>query len=451
MNGKKHQLLVDAVQRLLRREAYANIRRIFERTHPADVALIIAEFDLDRWDVLLNLIENIDTRADVLAEIVHPRVAEYLQRKSPAAIAEILAHMESDDAADLVGLLPEELSKEVLARLKGDGQDVHDLMKYREDTAGGIMTPDFIALRENITVQEAIATVRDRKDVEMAFYLYVVNELDQLVGVLSIRKLVLVSPDVILHDIMEPNVISVRTQTDQEEVAKIVARYNFLAVPVVDDEGVLRGIVTVDDVIDVIREEATEDMLKMAGAGQEIFETRSVSKSVRSRFPWLLVACLGELIGIVAIAPFLGQIKTHHYVALFMPIIMAMGGNVGTQSATVIVRGLATGYLDPKKMASTYWRELRIALALGLAYGVLVSAVSYFFSDYSAVYALSIVLSMTTAMAIAVTVGTLLPVIMVKLHVDPAVSTGPFVTSAVDVLGLIAYFAISTSLLSVPI
>ena len=399
--------------------------------------------------MLFNLIEEFATRAEVLSEMMHEEAAQFMSSMPVSEVVDLFQEMESDDAADIIGRLPEDLSREVLALLEKENDDeVGDLLRYGEDTAGGIMTPEFIALHEDVTVQDAIETLRRSKEVDMAFYLYVLNDHEQLVGVLSLRKLVLVAPTTVLKDIMEPNVASVRLHTDQEDVARMVARYSLLAVPVVNENNKLEGIVTVDDVIDVIREEATEDILKMAGAGEELLETGSVTKSVRARFPWLLVSCLGELIGVVVLSPFIGELRTHHYLALFMPIIMAMGGNIGTQSATVIVRGLAIGFIDQKKMASIYWRELRVAIALGITYGLLVGTVSLLFPDSGIVYASSVAISMALAMIIAVTVGTLLPIALARLNVDPAVSTGPFVTTAVDVLGLLVYFTVSTSLIS---
>jgi len=449
MLGKKHQLLIDTIQRLLRREATTNIKRIFARTHPADLAALVSSFDDRRREMLFNLIDGLSVRAEVLSEMMHDEAAQFMSVMPVSVILELVQEMESDDAADIIGKLPEELSREVLTLLERDDDDeVGDLLRYDEDTAGGIMTPDFIALHEDVTVQDAIETLRQNREVDMAFYLYVLNDHEQLVGVLSLRKLVLVGPTRVLKDIMEPNVASVRLHTDQEDVARMVARYNLLAVPVVDDNNKLEGIVTVDDVIDVIREEATEDILKMAGAGEELVETGSVTKSVRARSPWLLVSCIGELIGVIVLSPFIGELRTHHYLALFMPIIMAMGGNIGTQSATVIVRGLATGFVDQQKMASIYWRELRVALVLGLVYGLLVGGVSLLFPESSLVYASAVALSMALAMIIAVTVGTLLPIVLARIHIDPAVSTGPFVTSAVDVLGLLVYFSVSSALIS---
>ncbi len=449
MLGQKHQLLVDTVQRLLRREAHTNIKRIFAKTHPADLAAVISRFDEAHKELLFNLIESLEIQAEVLSEMLDSAAAEFLARKPVERVVALLQEMESDDAADILGHFSEDLSREVLAALgRHDDDDVGDLMRYDEDSAGGIMTPHFIALHENVTVQDAIGTLRESRDVDMAFYLYVVNDHGQLVGVLSLRKLVLVKPSTVLKDIMEPNVVAVKVHDDQEDVARLVARYSLLAVPVIDENNSIQGIVTVDDVIDVIREEATEDILKMAGAGGELVETDSVTRSVRARSPWLLVSCIGELIGVVVISPFIGELQTHHYLALFMPIIMAMGGNIGTQSATVIVRGLATGFVDQKRMATIYWRELRVAIVLGATYGILVGSISLLFTDASIIYGASIAISMALAMVIAVTVGTLLPIVLARMNVDPAVSTGPFVTSAVDVLGLLIFFTVSSMLIS---
>lgn len=449
MMGRKLQLLVDTVQRLLRREAHTNIKRIFTKSHPADLAAVISWFDDDRRNFLFGLLADTETRAEVLSEMHHPEAAEFLASRPIGEVVELLGTMESDDAADIMGSMPEDLSNEILRQMEGpDSDEVGDLLKYEEDTAGGIMTLDFIALHENMTIQEAVETLRENKEVDMAFYLYVVNDHEQLVGVVSLRKLVLGKQDTSLNSIMEPNVVSVRVDTDQEEVARQVARYNLLAIPVVDEDNTLLGIVTVDDIIDVIKEEATEDFLKMAGAGEEMINTDSVAASVKVRFPWLLVGCAGGLLGALVVKPFAQQLEQHHYLALFMPVIMGMGGNIGTQSATVIVRGLATGFVDRRKVSAVYWRELRIAVVLGLAYGTMVGASSMLFSDFNIAYAVAVSISMTLSMSLAVSIGTLLPFILERMGVDPAISTGPFVTSSVDILGLLIYFSTSYAFLN---
>jgi len=358
--------------------------------------------------------------------------------------------MDNDDVADLVGTLPEDVSAELMGLLTGeDSFEVEGLLRYGEDTAGGIMTPDFVGLQETSTVGQAIDQIRQNTDVEMAFYIYVLNEHDQLVGVMSLRQLVVSNNDVQLKEIMEPGVVSVRTDADQEDVARLVSRYNLLALPVVDERNILLGLVTVDDVIDVLKDEATEDILKMAGAGQELVEHDSVRTAIRSRTPWLMVAFVGQLLGVAVITPFEEALHTYSYLAFFIPIIIAMGGSVGTQTATIIVRSLATGRIVPEEVRAAYWRELQVSLFLGLIYGVFTGLVGFYIADWSIPFGVAVGLSMAVAMVIAVTVGALLPLFFAKVKIDPAVSTGPFVTSAVDVLGLLAYFLISSAFLQI--
>ncbi|MBM4371903.1 MAG: magnesium transporter [Deltaproteobacteria bacterium] len=449
MAGNRSTLLFDATQRLLRRGAFPHLKRIIAKTHPADLAHLLGRFDEDQQVQLFGLLTDLEARAQVLAELGDEDAGTILQRIPRAQAVEILREMDNDDVADLLGALPEAVSQELLAQMTGeDSFEVEGLLRYSEDTAGGIMTPEFVGLPETATVGQAIELVRHKRDVEMAFYVYVVNSLGQLVGVLSLRKLVVSDDGTLLKDVMEPGVVSVRTDTDQEEVARIVARYNLLAIPVVDDRNTLLGIVTVDDVIDVLKDEATEDILKMAGAGQELVDSASVGSSIRTRWPWLMVAFFAEILGVVVVAPFGAPLEAHYYMAFFIPIIIAMGGNVGTQSATIIVRSLATGHLIPREVREAYWRELRVALLLGVIYGALAGGAGWILSGWSPGFGITVAVSMVAAMIIAVTVGALLPLFFARIRIDPAVATGPFVTSAVDVLGLLSYFLIASVILS---
>ena len=450
MSGQRSTLLFDATQRLLRRGALSHIKRIIAKTHPADLAHLIARFNEDRQVQLFGLVTDLEDRALVLAELGDEAAAGIIQRIPRSETVDILLEMDNDDVADLLGTLPDDISEELLDLMTGeDSFEVEGLLRYGEDTAGGIMTPEFVGLSESATVGEAIELVRQNRDVEMAFYVYVVNDHDQLVGVMSLRQLVISDNDVELKEIMEPGVVSVRTDTDQEEVARLVARYNLLAIPVVDNRNILLGLVTVDDVIDVLKDEATEDILKMAGAGQELVDSDSVGSAIRTRFPWLMIAFVAELIGVALITPFADSLQTYHYMAFFIPIIIAMGGSVGTQTATIVVRSLATGHILVQEVRRAYWRELRVAMSLGGLFGVFTGLVGYFWSGWSVGFGFAVALSMLSAMVIAVTVGALLPLFFSRIKIDPAVSTGPFVTSAVDVLGLLAYFVISSLILSV--
>ena len=295
-------------------------------------------------------------------------------------LAEIFETMPSDDVAELIDLMPEDLSNDVLKKMRREGsEEVADLLSFADGTAGRIMTPDFIALDEDTTAKEAIASLqKEYSDVEMPFYLYVVDDYGKLVGVSSLRQLVVVPPDTPLKELMTRDVFAARTDMDQEEVAKLVARYDILAVPVVDDGNRLVGIVTVDDVIDIFRIEATEDILKMAGVGEEYVETKSVLKSTRIRLPWLFASCIGGIVAFAVINRFEGALSQFAYLAAFIPVIMGMGGNIGTQSSTIVVRGLATGRLNVRDLGPVVAKELVIGIILGVVYGVIIAAVAQF-------------------------------------------------------------------------
>jgi magnesium transporter len=332
---------------------------------------------------------------------------------------------------------------------KEGSEEVEGLLHYGDDTAGGIMIPDFIALREDTTAREAIESLqKEHVDVEMPFYLYAVDEYGKLVGVSSLRQLVVVPPETPLKGFMSTDVFSVRTDTDQEEVAKIVARYDILAVPVVDEANILVGIVTVDDVIDVLRKEATEDILKMAGAGEEFVETQSVFRSTRIRLPWLFASCIGGVIAIFVIGRFEPSLRKLAYLAAFIPVIMGMGGNIGTQSSTIVVRGLATGRLNVRDIWSVVFKELSIGLILGLVYGVFIGVVAQARYSTGAV-AISVGLAVICSMSIAALVGSLVPMVFARINIDPAVATGPFVTTAIDIISVFFYFQIAVSLLGI--
>ena len=246
---------------------------------------------------------------------------------------------------------------------------------------------------------------------------------------------------------MESDVISVTPNTDQEEVARLVAQYSFLSIPVVDDANKLLGIVTVDDVIDVLREEATEDILKMAGAGDELVETAGVGRNVKIRFPWLLASCAGGLLGALVMGFFSETLEAHHYLALYLPLILGMSGNVGTQAATVTVRALALGHVSA---LGNRWlvvkKEVLIGLTMGAIYGLVVGIVATLFGG-GPIYGTAVGLAFISGMVVASSVGAAIPILLSQLSFDPAVATGPFVTTAVDVLGIGAYFGIAVVLL----
>jgi magnesium transporter len=426
----------------------SHLKKIVNKTHAADLAFVFPSLTFPDQRILFNFIEDIETKAAIFSYLSEDDSRAFIDEMSLEEVVSILEHMPTDDVADLIGILPQETADAILNKMKIEGsQEVQDLLRYEDDTAGGIMTPDFIVFRENITAAEAIASLqKEHVDVEMPFYLYIVDDSDRLVGVSSLRQLVVVPSETPLKDFMTTQVISVRTDTDQEEVAKIVARYDILAVPVVDEFNQLVGIVTVDDVIDIIREEATEDILRMAGAGEEFVETQTVLRSIRIRLPWLLASCFGGIVAFFIIGKFEASLNKFAYLAAFIPVIMGMGGNIGTQSSTIVVRGLATGRIATRNFWSIIMKELMIGLILGLFYGLLVGAVAEM-RFFSILLAISVSLAVLSSMSVAAFVGALVPLVFAKAKIDPAVATGPFVTTAIDIISVYCYFAIATTLL----
>jgi len=450
MIGDKNKVLYDSIKRLLRRGATVHLKKIVNKTHAADLSHVFRSLPLSQQHRLFALIDDVEQKGLLFSELEDVDLLELIDAVPVEEIVTIMETMPADDVADLIGKLPEEKADAILEKMKKDGsEEVEDLLRYGDDTAGGIMVPDFIALSEDITAREAIESIqREYVDVEMPFYLYVVDQYDKLVGVSSLRQLVVVAAETPLKDFMTTDVFAVQTDMDQEEVAKIVSSYDILAVPVVDENNRLVGIVTVDDVIDILRKEATEDILKMAGAGEEFVETQSVVRSTRIRLPWLFASCVGGILAFFIIGYFEESLKTLTYLAAFIPVIMGMGGNIGTQSSTIVVRGLATGRLNVRDLWTVVSKELTVGLILGIVYGIIIGIVAQVSFGTSA-FTLSVGLGVLSSMSVAALVGSMVPMLFARLNIDPAVATGPFVTTSIDIISVYFYFMIATTLLGI--
>ena len=452
MANDHNTILAESIKRLLRRGATSHLTKIVNKAHAADLSLVFRSLTLANQKKLFAMIEDIDQQGDLFSALEENVLLEFIESMRIDDIVEVLQNMPSDDVADLLGKIPQKKADAILERMETEeSEQVEDLLSYGDETAGGIMIPDFIALAEDMTTQMAIQSIqKDYHDVEMPFYIYVVDENYKLLGVISLRQLVVEKPDAPLKDIMATDIFSVKTDVDQEEVARIVARYDILAVPVIDETHKLVGIVTVDDVIDIIRLEATEDMLKMAGAGDDFVETQSVLRSTRIRLPWLFAACLGGIFAVFIISQFEASLQKLAYLAAFIPVIMGMGGNIGTQSSTIVVRGLATGRLHIKDLWSVVLKELSTGVILGLVYGVFIAIVAQVVfneTQSSGAFAISIGLAVLSSMSIAALVGSLVPMVLARINIDPAVATGPFVTTSIDIASVFFYFTIATTLL----
>ncbi len=446
----QNRILVDSVKRLIRRGATSHLKKIVNKTHGADLSVVFRSLSLSHQKLVFGMMDDVEQKGVLFNELDEDSFVEFVEDLDLDLLVKVLENMSADDVAGLVDRLPEEKASAVLEKMQREGsEEVEDLLTYEDDTAGRIMVPDFVAVHQDVTAREAVASLqKEYIDVEMPFYLYAVDETNRLVGVSSLRQLVVVPPDKPLRSFMTTDVFSVSTDMDQEEVAKIVARYDILAVPVVDENNRLVGIITVDDVIDIFRREATEDILKMAGVGEEFVETKSVVKSTRIRLPWLFASCLGGIFAFYIIGHFEQSLSQLTYLAAFIPVIMGMGGNIGTQSSTIVVRGLATGRISSRDLWSVVFKELAVGFILGLVYGALIGSVAQMrFSLWA--LAAAVGLAVVSSMSIAALVGSLVPMVLSRIEVDPAVASGPFVTTAIDVISVFFYFKIATTMLGI--
>jgi magnesium transporter len=444
MTQDPQHILVNTLKRLLRRNSRPHLRKIVNRAHPVDLARAFPALSLPQQQNLFGLIRNPESQGILLTELDRDVLQTFTAALPLPNLIHIMERLPEDDVADLVGQLPEDTGQALLKGMKRQqSKDIGDLLRYDEDSAGGIMVPGFIALPESTTVRDAIRQLQKaHSDVEMTFYLYVIGAHERLAGVCSLRELVTAKPEIPLSAIMTREIFTVQADTDQEDVARMVARYDLLAIPVVDTEQRMLGVVTVDDVIDIIREEATEDILKMAGAGDDFVETKSVLSSIRIRLPWLLASCAGGVAATFIIGYFEPTLERLIYLTAFIPVIMGMGGNIGTQSATIVVRGLAMERIQTQRLAPVVLKETAVGGILGFVYGALLGAVAhagYALWRLGLVVALAVIFTMTLAAGI----GALLPMSFARFKIDPAVATGPFVTSAIDILSLTLYFALA--------
>ena len=371
MPQRKLDVVLDSVKRLMRMGATANLVNLLQKQHPADLAHLFSELaDKERQSAFTLLAErNTKLAMEALSELGPEAGAALLRERTAEEIVKLAQELPSDDAAALIDYLPEELSAPVLELLqkRPAGGDVGDLLEYAEQTAGRIMNPKVFALAEDMTASEAITALQGSRDVEVVFYLYVIDARRHLVGVVSLRRLLLVSPETPLKRIMTTDLISVRADMDQEEVARLVASYNLLAIPVVDEENKLVGVITVDDVIDVIKDEATEDVYRLAGVASDDRVFSRASESLRKRLPWLLINLATAFLAASVVGLFKGTIDKVVALAIYMPVVAGMGGNAATQTLTVIVRGIALGELTWSNSRKALLKEAAVGVGNGVA------------------------------------------------------------------------------------
>lgn len=447
---RRQKVVLESVRRFLRRTAFGHLMNLMAKTRPQDFSPIFDNLtDREQLQVFRALADrDQELGASFLAELEPRAGSAILRRLGPAGAAALLNRCADDDAAGLLAELDEEADAILAAMKPEEKAAVEQLLIYEEETAGRIMTPDVFSLHEEMTVGQAIAELQAEGDVEMAFYLYIVDDRTHLVGVLSLRELLLHPATTQLASIMNTDLITVQVSTDQEDVAQIVAKYDLLGIPVLDEQGKLAGIVTIDDVVDVLREEATEDIFRMAGTSEEERHEPSILKSARVRSPWLLATFFGGILAAVVIGSREEAMQSFPLLAVFIPVVLGMGGAAGNQVATVLIRGIATGRIHEGMFARTFFREVGVALLLGLLYGTLIGAfclalIEFGLAESGGVssywIAIVVAVSLASSMTLATIVGSLFPVLLEKVGIDPAIATTPFISTATDVLGSLVY------------
>ncbi|MDI6785254.1 MAG: magnesium transporter [bacterium] len=442
-------LFLPEIRELILQKQIERLKILLSELHSIDIAEGFGEFTFEEKLILFRCL-SADVAINVFTKLNFEQQKEIIDSLSKERLTHVLEQLPSDDRADFFS----ELSPDVVNRLfalmkKEEVEDTVSLLRYKEDTAGGIMTTEYVALLEDITVEKAINHLRDAKEAETIFYIYVINKYNHLCGVIAIRTLIMSKREALLKDIMKTNVIKVGVNCDQEEVAQMVKKYAILAIPVTDHNNKLLGIVTVDDCIDVLEEEATEDIFKMAGASfAEKYAREPVHKIAGIRLPWLIICLVGELFSAWVIKSFNITLNEVIALAFFIPIIMAMGGNVGAQSSTSIVRGMAIGTIEFKRIHRIILKEISIGAIMGIVCGFIVGILIMFILGIKR-FMLGIVvgLSIFVALFVATLIGTTFPLIFKRLNIDPAIATVPFVTTIVDITGLVIYFSLATALI----
>lgn len=418
-----------------------------EDIHPADVLDLLHDNEDDFFKILKRLPDWFI--AAILEEEDDEEKYEILKKFSENKQKKILGEMSSDELTDLVGVLDEEEIKDVLKKInEEDRKDVYKLLSYEPDTAGGIMATEFVSIRENKTIEKTLKYLqKEAPDAESAYYLYVINKENVLKGVVSLRDIVCNDFDTKISEITNTNVISVLYYMDQEEVASKFEKYGFMTMPVVDENNKILGIVTVDDIVEVMQEETTEDIHRLGGVDEEEKVDGSLRDSVKSRLPWLIVNLITAILAASVVGAFEGTISQVVTLATFMPIVAGMGGNAGTQSLTIVVRGIALGELDKDNGMRIFIKELLVGLVTGIVIGAIIAVLGFIW-ERNFVFGIVIGVAMILNMMVATMSGFIVPVILKKLKVDPALASAVFVTTVTDVLGFFFFLGLATMFIS---
>lgn len=443
-----NSVYIEQIASLIEANNSAELSLIIADLHIADIAEIIDDLSIDNAHSLFDLIEE-EKSAPVLVELEDDTLEEILSYLTAKEIAEeVIGNLESDDAADVIGKLSQDKKEEVLALIEDieRASDINDLLTYPEDTAGGLMAKELIKVNENWTTIQCLKEMRKQaEDLKEVYTIYVVDDNDKLLGILSLRKLLLIERATAIKDIIFTEIISVKATEDDEHVANIMNKYDLIALPVVDDLNRLIGRITIDDVMDVAKDEAEKDYQMASGISEDVESSDTAWELTRARLPWLLIGMIGGLLGAKVIGIF--DLSGDNFeLAFFIPLIAAMGGNVGVQSAAIVVQGLANDSLKMENIFQKLVKELGVGILNGIICSIIILGAA-FSLGYSLALSLTVSISLFAVIVFAAVFGTFIPLTLEKYNIDPALATGPFITTVNDVLGLFIYFMIGQAIL----
>ncbi|MBE6763084.1 MAG: magnesium transporter [Ruminococcaceae bacterium] len=446
--------LLEQIQDLLNSRRYLELRDLFSEQNPADIALLLEELPVEKLPLVFRILPKEDA-AEVFAYFESDAQEQLIKAFSDRELKEVLDELYIDDTVDLIEEMPANVVRRILAVAPQDMRSsINQILQYPDDSAGSIMTTEFIHLQRDMTVEDAFMRIRRTGvDKETIYTCYVTESDRKLIGIVTVKTLLLSESDALIEEIMEDNVISVTTHEDQESTAQLFNKYDFLALPVVDTENRLVGIITVDDAIDVLQDEATEDIEKMAGISptDKPYLKTSTWKIYLTRIPWLTILMLTATISGYIISAYESALISSGMVMLtsFVPMLMNTAGNSGSQSSVTVTRGISIGEIEFSDLLSVIWKEFRVSLLCGITLAIVSFLKMLFLDRVELLIALAISLTLIVAVLFAKVIGCSLPMLAKKIHLDPAVMASPFITTIVDALTLIVYFNIASSILGI--
>ena len=450
MEFKISKELITQIENLIQQNNIIELETILHEIHFADIAEIMNDLDTSEAIYLFNLLDS-EITAEILLELDDEVRENILRSLSAKEIAEELDELDTDDAADIIAELPQSKKAQVISELEDveHAKDIVDLLRYDENTAGGIMAKELVKVNENWNVLTCVKEMRHQaENVTRVHSIYVVDDEDRLKGRLSLKDLLTTSTKTQISDIYIKKVDYVRVETKDVEVARIMQKYDLEAIPVIDELDRLVGRVTIDDIIDIIKEEADKDYQLAAGISQDVEADDSIFELTKARLPWLVLALFGGFISVKVLSIFEPTMEGHRTILFFTPLIAAMAGNVGVQSSAIVVQGLANNSLN-----GSLWNRLLKELSLSLLNGSILAAIlilgSHFLLGYPFIIGITVSVALLTVIVIASLVGTFIPIILDKYGIDPALATGPFITTSNDIMGIIIYFSIARLVLGI--